>query len=67
MLGPPQERLVAALPRRDGGSSQATILDALRTVILDGVARAVDLAAVDTGRIASLGRAAVGRVLSGAA
>ena len=38
MLGPPQERLVAALPRTDGGSSQATILDALRTVILDGVA-----------------------------
>lgn len=38
MLGPPQERLVAALPRAGGAVSQATILDALRTVILDGVA-----------------------------
>ncbi|WP_299569110.1 GntR family transcriptional regulator [uncultured Williamsia sp.] len=38
MLGPPQERLVAALPRTDDGASQAIILEALRTVILDGVA-----------------------------
>ncbi|GAA2058216.1 GntR family transcriptional regulator [Williamsia deligens] len=38
MLGPPQERLIAALPRADGGVSQAAILDAVRTVILDGVA-----------------------------
>ncbi|MEH3153923.1 MAG: GntR family transcriptional regulator [Gordonia paraffinivorans] len=37
MLGPPQERLVAALPPTDG-ASQATILNALRSVILDGIA-----------------------------